>query len=216
MLPIDLPSTRTPLRILCVGAHCDDIEIGCGATLLHLQASRRIIVDYAILTGTAERRTEAARAMRLLLKPEARGRLFHGEHPDARLPGCYAALKDYFSLVRAQCDPHLVFTHERTDAHQDHRIANEMTWGAFRDHLIAEYEIPKWEGIASQPNCFVPVSLKLAQRKIALLMKAFGSQRSHDWFRPETFESLMRLRGIECRSASGLAEAFVVRKMILS
>lgn len=216
MLPLDLPAGRKVLRVLCIGAHCDDVEIGCGGTLLQLQASRRIHVDYAILTGDAARRAEAERAMRLLLKPESRGSVFHGGLPDARLPGCYPALKDYFAQVRSKCTPDLVFTHERSDAHQDHRMANEMTWGAFRDHLIAEYEIPKWEGIASQPNCFVPVPLKLAQRKIAVLMKAFGSQRSHDWFRPETFESLMRLRGIECRAASGLAEAFVVRKMILS
>jgi LmbE family N-acetylglucosaminyl deacetylase len=218
MTPVALPDTgRRALRVLCIGAHSDDIEIGCGGTLLHLQAARpRLQVDWVVLSGDADRRRETARAMASLLRPASRGELLHGDFPDASFPGSYAALKDFFVRLQRRAAPDLIFCHERQDAHQDHRVVNELTWGAFRDHVILEYEIPKWDGGLATPNAYMPLPAGLAKRKISTLMRCFGSQRSRDWFRPEIFEALMRLRGIECRSRSGFAEAFHTRKLTLS
>jgi LmbE family N-acetylglucosaminyl deacetylase len=217
MIPF-VPSTAgKPLRVLCIGAHCDDIEIGCGGSLLHLQQqSSSLRIDWAIATGPAARHAEARRAMRLLVRPANRGTLVLGNFRDSCLPAEYAPLKDFFADLRRLPRPDVVFCHERDDRHQDHRIIQELTWGAFRDHVILEYEIPKWDGGLTTPNVYVPLTAVQARRKIAVLMKAYGTQRSRDWFRPEVFEALLRLRGMECRARSGYAEGFFGRKLVLS
>ena len=213
---LGFPGAKQGLHVLCIGAHCDDIEIGCAGTLLQLARSNPgSTFDWVALTGNADRQAETAAAMRLLLKPASRGRLLFGEFPDAKLPASYAGLKDFFKGLQKLRRPDVVFCHERNDAHQDHRIVNEMTWGAFRDHSILEYEIPKWDGGLTTPNIYVPLSAAQARRKVSMLMKAFGSQRSRDWFTPATFEALMRLRGVECRARSGFAEGFFARKLTL-
>jgi LmbE family N-acetylglucosaminyl deacetylase len=215
MRSLRIQKGRRRLRVLCVGAHCDDIEIGCAGTLLSLQQELPgSLFDWVVLSGSADRQVETRRAMNLLLKPAQRGGLWFGDFTDASLPGSYDRLKEFFSGLQ-KLDPDVIFCHERTDAHQDHRIVSEMVWGAFRDHVILEYEIPKWDGGLATPNVYVPLTTGQVRRKVAVLMKAFGSQRSRDWFSPSTFEGLLRLRGIECRAPSGYAEGFFGRKLTL-
>jgi LmbE family N-acetylglucosaminyl deacetylase len=216
VIGLNLPAGRETRRVLCVGAHCDDIEIGCGGTLLQLQKmAGKLTIDWVVLTGEAERRAETTAAMQLLVEPQFRGELDFGGFPDSRLPAVYGQLKDYFSTLRARFQPDIVFCHERNDAHQDHRLANEMVWGAFRDHLVLEYEIPKWDGGLTTPNVYVPLDVDAVDRKIDALMQTYGSQRSKDWFTADTFRAISRLRGLECRSPSGHAEGFMARKMTL-
>lgn len=203
-------------RILCIGAHCDDIEIGCAGTLLQLQkSSANISIDWVILTGNDLRRAEASRAMRRIVGTKHRGQLLFGDFPDARLPAVYGPLKDFFDTLRGHLRPDMVFCHAGTDAHQDHRLISELVWGAFRDHLILEYEIVKWDGDLATPNMYVPLTRGIAKKKVDTLMRVYGSQRSRDWFTEDTFLSMMRIRGIECRAASGYAEAFHLHKGVL-
>ncbi len=205
------------LRVLCIGAHCDDIEIGCGGTLLALQDAGRIAaIDWVILSGDVTRRAESEQAMARLVSPAQRGRLKYGKFTDGAMPGEYAALKAFFETLKGLPAPDLVFTHERDDRHQDHRIASELAWTVFRDQLLLEYEVPKWDGGLGLPNVYVPLERETAERKIETLLECHASQRSRDWFDRETFLAILRLRGLECRAPSGLAEAFHGRKLRLS
>lgn len=215
MLDLILDSGRQQtLRVLCVGAHCDDIEIGCGGALLALQVSgRKLIIDWVVLSGTAERRQEARSAMRMLLRPTCRGDLLFGDFPDGQFPSVYADIKDFCESLKRRPRPDVIFCHERCDRHQDHRVVNEMIWNTFRDHVVLEYEIPKWDGELGSPNIYVPVSKKQAGAKVAALLKAYRTQGDKDWFTRETFLAMLRLRGLECRSPSGYAEAFHGRKL---
>ena len=206
-----------PLRVLCIGAHCDDIEIGCGGTLRALQSQRKkIIIDWALLSGSAQRAAESTKAMSLLVAPRARGEIKFGDFADGRFPADYARIKEFFESLKHLPRPDIIFCHERDDRHQDHRVVNEMVWNTFRDHLVLEFEIPKWDGGLGQPNTYVPVTAKQAKAKVDARLKAHRSQLGRDWFTAETFLALMRLRGIECRSESGLAEAFHGRKLRVS
>jgi LmbE family N-acetylglucosaminyl deacetylase len=214
MIGLALLADGEPRSVLCVGAHCDDIEIGCAGVLLELQrVAGELTIDWVVLTGEKERQDEAAGAMQLLVKPAFRGKLVFGEFPDSRLPSVYGEMKEFFGTLRTRFHPDIVFCHERNDAHQDHRLVNEMAWGAFRDQLILEYEIPKWDGDLGTPNAYVPLHREVMDQKVDVLMKAYGSQRSKDWFSPETFFAISRIRGIECRAPHGYAEAFYSRKM---
>jgi len=216
MIGLALAGGRDPRRVLCIGAHCDDIEIGCGGALLQLQKTAgNLTIDWAVLTGDADRKAETTLARDLLIEPAFRGELVFGGFPDARLPTEYGALKDFFGTLRARFQPDLVFCHEKNDAHQDHRLVNEMVWGAFRDHLILEYEIVKWDGGLTTPNAYVPLEREVVDRKLDVLMRAYGTQRSKDWFTPETFLAMTRIRGVECRAPSGHAEGFFMRKAVL-
>jgi len=208
-------SGRGPRHILCLGAHCDDIEIGCGASLLALQASKHVRIHWVVLSGTPERRSETQAAMEALVAPRARGELSFGNFPDGRFPARYGEVKQFVEGLKSAPRPDLILCHERDDRHQDHRIVNELVWNTFRDHVVLEYEIPKWDGGLGQPNVYVSVSVAQARTKIAALLRCHRSQRGRDWFTRETFMSLLRLRGIECRSASGYAEAFHGRKLRL-
>ncbi|MBV6416781.1 MAG: hypothetical protein CMLOHMNK_01396 [Steroidobacteraceae bacterium] len=200
-------------RILCVGAHCDDIEIGCaGALQALLRTQAGVRVDWVVLSGSARRRREAQDSMRRLIGPRQRGALEFGEFPDGCFPAHYGEIKAFFEAQKARPAPDLIFCHERADRHQDHRIVNEMVWNTFRDHLVLEYEVPKWDGSAFEPNVYVPISGAQLGRKVAHLRAAYPSQRGRDWFTAETFKGLARLRGVECRASSGYAEAFCVRK----
>lgn len=215
-LSLDLPSHR-PLRLLCIGAHCDDIEIGCGATLLTLQDRyRKLTVDWVALSGTPLRQRETAAAMRAFLRPRARGDLLFASFDDGRFPACYGEIKEFFESLKSRPAPDVVLCHEAADRHQDHRIVNEMVWNTFRDHLVLEYEVMKWDGGLGQPNVYVSIPARLARAKTQALVRTYRSQARKDWFTREAFMALMRLRGIECRSASGYAEAFHSRKATLS
>jgi LmbE family N-acetylglucosaminyl deacetylase len=211
----DLPAGR-PLRILCIGAHSDDLEIGCGATILSLLAGARPVeVTWVVLCAGGARAHEARRSARALLARAATHSIRLAQYPDTRLGAEYAGLKDTFDELGRTTDPHVVLSHRLEDRHQDHRLVAELTWNTFRDHVILEYEIPKYEGDLGNPNLYVPVPVALARRKVRHIEKVFASQRGKHWFTPETFLGLMRIRGVECRSRTGLAEAFHARKLRL-
>jgi LmbE family N-acetylglucosaminyl deacetylase len=212
---LDLPASRS-LKVLCVGAHCDDIEIGCGATIVSLQKGRQpLVVDWIVLSGSDERRKETEAAMRLLVRPENRGELLCGAFPDGRFPAAYAPIKEFFESLKDRSPPDAIFCHERDDRHQDHRIVNEMVWNTFRDNLVLEYEIPKWDGGLGQPNVYVPLEAADVDAKIDALLSAHQTQRHRDWFTRDVFMAMLRMRGIECRAPSGYAEAFHGRKLSL-
>jgi len=166
-----------------------------------------------VLSGTSLRRRETRAAMNLFVRPRSRGTLSIADFPDGRFPAVYGEIKSFVESIKNTCAPDLILCHERDDRHQDHRIVNEMVWTTFRNHLILEYEVPKWDGGLSQPNIFVPVSVKQARAKADKLLAAYQSQSGKDWFTCETFLALLRLRGFECRSPSGYAEAFHGRKI---
>jgi LmbE family N-acetylglucosaminyl deacetylase len=206
----------SPLQILCLGAHSDDIEIGCGGTILHLAKQHsECVVHWAVFSASGVRLAEAQRGAELFTtRAKSRG-LILKNFQDGFMPFVGAELKAVFEEELKAISPDLVFTHNRKDAHQDHRLIAELTGNTFRDHLILEYEIPKYDGDLGQPNCFVPLEAEIFQEKVRSIMEAFPSQHSKRWFREDTFLSLMRLRGMECNSASGYAEAFYGRKIVL-
>ncbi len=216
MLPLtlDLPRRRK-LEILCLGAHCDDIEIGCGATLMRLADERPVAVSWVILSSTSARAAEARRSAALFLR-RARARYLQLEgFRDGFLPAQWKEVKECFEGLKRLRRPDLIFTHERDDRHQDHRIVCELTWNTFRDHLILEYEVPKYDGGIGQPNLYVPVTAAVAERKSRYLLSAYRSQRAKPWFAAETFRGLMRLRGVESNAEQGCAEAFHARKAVI-
>jgi LmbE family N-acetylglucosaminyl deacetylase len=205
------------LSVLCLGAHSDDIEIGVGGTLLALiNAGVKLNVHWCVLSGREVRHQEA-RASALDFLEGAETHLVEiADFDDSFFPAQSRQIKEWLSAVRGGIDPDVVFTHRRDDAHQDHREVSGITWNLFRDHLILEYEIPKWDGDLGQPNFYSPLSREELSRKIELLSRHFGSQRSKDWFDEETFRGLARLRGMECRAPCGYAEAFFLHKAALS
>jgi LmbE family N-acetylglucosaminyl deacetylase len=208
-------SQKGRLDVLCIGAHCDDIEIGCGGTVLALQ--RRYPgcrVHWLILTSVPARRSEALAAARAFVKPACRGETLVCDFPDGMLPGHLVQVKERFEAFKALVDPELILTHHGLDRHQDHSLVSQVTWQTFREHMIWEYEIPKYDGDLVTPNMYVPVSATAAARKIRLIVKAFESQRGKSWFTAENLLAMMRLRGLECRSPSGFAEGFHCRKLV--
>ena len=200
-------------RVLCIGAHCDDIEIGCGATILRLLRTRRdVSIRWVVLSSTDVRAREAHAAATLFLRG-ARTRDVRVEaFPDGYFPHEGADIKRYFDGLREPA-PHLVFTHYREDRHQDHRVVSDTTWQTFRDTLVLEYEIPKYDGDLGAPNLFVPIDASTAERKIRYLTKCYATQRSKPWFTAETLRAILRLRAIEAR-APRYAEAFYARKVV--
>ncbi|MEO6599637.1 MAG: PIG-L deacetylase family protein [Polyangiaceae bacterium] len=199
-----------------MGAHSDDIEIGCGGSILRLLSERpHCSVTWVTFSATAEREKEArASAVDFLTSAESANVVVHAFR-ESYFPYIAADIKDSFEEIKRSVSPDLVFSHHRHDVHQDHRLIADLTWNTFRDHLVAEYEIPKYEGDLGAPNLFVPISRAQAARKVELLHRHFASQASRSWFRAETFHGLMSLRAIECNAEEGQAEAFHVRKMVL-
>jgi LmbE family N-acetylglucosaminyl deacetylase len=215
MMPLKLNSGAGPLRILCLGAHSDDIEIGCGGTILRL-AEEHPSCEFHWIVFSAEgvRGAEAVCAANLFAGSHLRAPLLK-ELRDGFMPWSGGEVKDIFEKELKHLSPDLILTHNGSDAHQDHRLISQLTWNTFRDHLILEYEIPKYDGDLGRPGAFVPLSRQHCEAKVKHLMEAFPSQRTKRWFEPETFTSLMRLRGMECASPSGYAEAFYCRKLVL-
>ncbi len=202
--------------VLCLGAHADDIEIGCGGTVLHLlERNPGLKVHWVILSATAARREEAERSVRAFLEDGAEVDVRIADFDETFFPYNGAHIKAYLAELTGQMTPDLILTHCRDDLHQDHRTVGEITWQTFRDHLIFEYEVPKWDGDMGRPNLFVPLERRLCERKIAHLMEAFPSQSDKDWFSPELFWGLLRIRGMESRSPSDYAEGFFCRKIVL-
>jgi LmbE family N-acetylglucosaminyl deacetylase len=205
-----------PLKVLFLGAHSDDIEIGCGGTVLELLRARPDVeIRWVVFSAAGVRATEArASARRFIGKRAAMAVELH-EFRDGFFPVQFEAIKKSFEAIARAFPADLVFTHRREDRHQDHRVVSDLAWNTFRRAMILEYEIPKWDGDLGIANCFVPLSAGVAKKKVRLLMEAFASQRSKDWFDEETFRGLARLRGVECRAPSGFAEAFSGRKITL-
>lgn len=215
MLPLTLPGGR--LSVLCLGAHADDIEIGAGGTILSLiEGGARLDVHWCVLSASGARADEARASAADMLTGAGSEHVLLGDFQDGYFNHHGAAVKDWFEALKTRVTPDLILTHARDDAHQDHREVSQLTWNTFRDHLILEYEIPKWDGGLGQPNAYVPLSAAVLERKIALLMKHFGTQRSKDWFSPAVFTGMARLRGMECRATDGFAEGFTLRKAVLA
>jgi LmbE family N-acetylglucosaminyl deacetylase len=213
-LPLGASGDR--LSILCLGAHSDDIEIGAGGLLLSLVArGLRLDVHWCVLSAAGPREQEARSSASDFLCEAATAKVEVMSFRDTYFPQQAEAIKTYLEDLKTRVTPDLILTHRRDDAHQDHREICRLTWTTFRDHFILEYEIPKWDGDLAQPNVYVPISRRNLARKVDLLNKHFGSQRSKDWFDDEVFRGLARLRGMECRAADGYAEAFVGRKIAL-
>jgi len=203
------------LTVLCLGAHSDDIEIGCGGTILWLaERFPGILFHWVVFSISGPRRQEALQAAELFTAG-CHKEVVLKDFRDGFLPYSGGEVKDFLEQMKSQVNPDLIFTPWRGDAHQDHRLIAELAWNTFRDHLILEYEIPKYDGDLGQPSLFVPHSAEICQKKVRYLMDVFQSQQSKPWFRQETFLSLMRLRGMECNAPSGYAEAFYCRKLVL-
>jgi LmbE family N-acetylglucosaminyl deacetylase len=213
MWQLPLGSVR---RILCLGAHSDDIEIGVGGTLLKLaEQISDLEICWVVFSAPGSRAEEARRSADEFLSGLARKQVKIGSFRESYFPSEWPAIKDWFEKIRADFDPEIVFTHYRDDRHQDHRVLSDLAWNTFRNHLILEYEILKYDGDLGRPNIFVPLSEQLCTRKIELLLKHFKTQSSKHWFTGDTFEAMHRIRGIECASPTGRAEAFYCRKLIL-
>jgi LmbE family N-acetylglucosaminyl deacetylase len=217
MLPLNFPQNVTaPLKLLCLGAHSDDIEIGCGGTILRLLSSaQKLDISWVVFASNQEREEEARKSAALFLGRADCKNIIVKRFRDGFFPFEGAQIKNCFEQELKQIAPDLIFTHNRSDAHQDHRVLAELTWNTFRNHLILEYEIPKYDGDLGQPNFFVPLDKDVYETKVGYLMEAFETQRSKAWFTRDTFLALMRLRGMECVAPSGYAEAFYCRKAVL-
>ncbi|PSJ58552.1 PIG-L deacetylase family protein [Pseudaminobacter soli (ex Li et al. 2025)] len=213
MRSLGLARSGEQLSVLCLGAHSDDIEIGAGGTIINLIANGvRLDVHWCVLSAAGQRATEAQASAEAFLRGAEYYQIDLGDFEDSYFPDQSRAIKKWLIEIRSRVRPDLVLTHARNDAHQDHREINQLTWNLFRDHLVLEYEIPKWDGDLGRPNVYVPLTAKVMDRKISLLHEHFGTQRSKDWFDRATFEGLARLRGMECRAPEFYAEAFFMRK----
>jgi LmbE family N-acetylglucosaminyl deacetylase len=213
---VELAGSGERLSVLCLGAHSDDIEIGAGATILGwIARGVRLDVHWAVLSAHGLRANEARASANAFLDGAAQSVIELAEFKDGFFPYQGAEIKGWFEALKRRVSPDVVLCHARHDAHQDHREVSMLTWNTFRDHLILEYEIPKWDGDLGQPNVFFPASKALMERKAKLLNEYFGTQRSKDWFDAQTFMGLARLRGAECRAPDGFAEAFHVRKIAM-
>jgi LmbE family N-acetylglucosaminyl deacetylase len=217
MLSISALQTGSPLKVLCIGCHSDDIEIGCGGAILQLlSANPKLDLTWMVFSsGGGEREKEARKSADLFLEKAAKKDVIIKDFRDSFFPFEGAKIKGVFEDELKKRTPDLVFTQNRKDAHQDHRLIAELTWNTFRNHLVLEYEIPKYDGDLGQPNFFVPLDKEIYESKVRFLMEAFQTQRTKRWFEPETFLGLMRLRGMECNAPSGYAEGFYGRKLVL-
>jgi LmbE family N-acetylglucosaminyl deacetylase len=202
-------------RILCLGAHSDDIEIGCGGTLLRLiREYSGVSVSWIVFGSSGERSQEAINSAQSFLRPVQDKKIIIKEFRDGFFPYIGAEIKDFFEQLKDEVSPDIIFTHYRQDLHQDHRLISELTWNSFRSHLILEYEIPKYDGDFGSPNLFVQLERKIADEKVNHILFQFSSQHRRHWFTADTFYSIMRLRGIESGSRFDYAEAFYCRKIV--
>lgn len=214
LLP-DLPEGRS-LSLLCLGAHSDDIEIGCGGTVLRLLDEHPgASVHWVVFAASPERAREARASAGAFLAGAGAATVQVHDFRDAYLPQQAGEVKDAFEKLKLECSPDLVLTHAGADAHQDHRLVSELTWNTFRDQLVLEYEIPKYDGDLGRPNVYVPLTSAQVERKLEALLAHFASQRDRRWFDPDLFRGLMRVRGMECNAAERHAEAFHARKIRL-
>jgi LmbE family N-acetylglucosaminyl deacetylase len=216
MMRVDLgKASSEPLTILCLGAHSDDIEIGCGGSILEL--TRRYPaaeVHWVVFSAIGIREGEARQAAEMFAGKQLREPIFKS-FPDGFLPFVGTSVKEFFESELKLLHPDVIFTHNAQDAHQDHRLLSDLTRNTFRDHLILEYEIPKYDGDLGRPMVFMPLEREMCEKKVRYIVDAFPSQHTKRWFEESTFMALMRIRGMECNASSGYAEAFYCRKVVL-
>ena len=217
MLPVKLlPNKSGPLRLLCLGAHSDDIEIGCGGAVLKLiQEHPETEIRWIVFSSNKARSKEAVQSAASFLKGSS-NKVTVKTFRDGFFPFVGAEIKDCFEELKSEFSPDVVFTHYGADAHQDHRMISQLTWNTFRSHLILEYEIPKYDGDFGSPNFFVPLSKSICATKVRYLMEHFSTQRNKHWFSEDLFYSTLRIRGMEANSPTQFAEGFYVRKVVLS
>jgi LmbE family N-acetylglucosaminyl deacetylase len=218
MLPLNLPrDSAAPLKLLCLGAHSDDIEIGCGGTILQLlSAYSNLDVVWVVFSSGREREQEARASAALFLKQAKRPKkVIVKRFRDGFFPYQGTKIKEFFEAIKKGVNPDLIFTHYRDDRHQDHRTISDLTWNTWRQHLILEYEIPKYDGDLGSPNCFVPLKKEICARKIKYICDVFQTQGNKAWLTEDTFQAILRLRGVECAAPDKYAEAFYCRKLIL-
>jgi LmbE family N-acetylglucosaminyl deacetylase len=215
MLKLQIPnSDQGPLNVLFLGAHSDDIEIGCGGTVLRLiHENPDIRVTWVVFGALGERGREARNSADEFLREVHDKKVIVHEFQDGYFPYRGAEIKDIFELLKQTVTPDLIFTHTRHDLHQDHRLLCELTWNTWRDHMILEYEIPKYDGDLGSPNFFIHLDKDLCDKKTEALVRFFQTQGNKHWFTPETFQAVLRIRGVECKSTGGYAEAFYARKI---
>lgn len=210
------PDDRNAYKILCLGAHSDDIEIGCGGTILRLIRDYPNVVCYWVVFSADEQRAREAHAGAAAFLRDARERtVVVKDFRDGFFPFVGGEIKEYFEGLKREFSPDIIFTHHRQDLHQDHRLLSELTWNTFRGQLILEYEIPKYDGGLGAPNLFVQLDEELCRRKVRHIADCFGSQARRQWFDDDTFLALLRLRGLEANAATRYAEAFYGRKLVL-
>jgi LmbE family N-acetylglucosaminyl deacetylase len=208
-----LLANEKPVNVLCLGAHCDDIEIGAGGTLLKLLDTCQVnSVLWVIFASTEVRKKEATASAKRFLAKTSNHDIRIQSYRDGFLPFMAAEVKDYFESLKKEFVPDIIFTHYRDDRHQDHRLVSDLTWNTWRNHLILEYEIPKYDGDLGIPNFYVPLDEKYIEKRNKIVLESFESQQSKHWFDDATFKALPRLRGME--SATTYAEAFYARKVI--
>lgn len=206
----------SPLKILCLGAHSDDIEIGCGGSILRLiDENPNAVVDWIVLAANDERASEARASAQTFLADAKQKNIVVRSFRDSFFPYTGAEVKEYFEQIKKELDPDIIFTHYRYDLHQDHRLVCELTWNTFRHHLILEYEVIKYDGDLGSPNFFIPLDQKTCRRKIDIIFRYFKTQGSRSWFTEDVFFSMMRIRGVECNALYRYAEAFYCRKVIV-
>lgn len=213
MIQFDLGRSREIQRVLCLGAHSDDIEIGCGGTILRLLAQRdNVEVAWVVFSSGVERKAEALKSAKQFLRLAKRSEVTVKNFRESFFPFKGQAIKAFFEELKERFVPDVIFTHYRHDLHQDHRVVSDFTWNTWRNHLILEYEIPKYDGDLGVPNVFAPLDETILRSKARILLDSFKSQRTKQWFSEDTFLSLARIRGIECNSLDRYAEAFYCRK----
>ncbi|HKZ65995.1 MAG TPA: PIG-L deacetylase family protein [Chitinophagaceae bacterium] len=216
MLNFPFITKKSGYSILCMGAHCDDIEIGCGGSLLNLLETHPVdFVQWVVFASDEERKQEAITSANAFLKNAKEKEILVFDYRDAFLNYSGMEIKEKFESIKKEIDPDLIFTHYRDDRHQDHKLLSDFTWNTFRQHLILEYEIPKFDGDLGMPNFFVRLNEEQANKKTQIIMDSFKSQAGKHWFDKETFQALMRIRGMESACMTKYAEAFYARKMIL-
>ena len=207
---------HSPLKILCLGAHSDDIEIGCGGSILRLLTENSDTeVYWIVLSAIGDRAAEATMSAQEFLAGPGRKRIAVKEFRDSFFPYIGGEIKQYFETLKHEISPDMIFTHYRYDLHQDHRLLSELTWNTFRNHLVLEYETVKYDGDLGSPNFFVPLDEDTSRKKVDMIFKYFKTQGTRSWFTEDVFYSMMRIRGVECNAAEKYAEAFYCRKIVI-
>jgi LmbE family N-acetylglucosaminyl deacetylase len=217
MLTLNLKREGTkPLKMLCLGAHSDDIEIGCGGSILRLlQENQDTEVFWIVFSANPERKKEAQCSADLFLAGVKKKDIRVENFRESFFPYIGAEIKEYFEKLKQQFSPDLIFTPWREDFHQDHRLISELTWNTFRSHLILEYEIVKYDGDLGRPNFYINLDKQICKKKVDIILKSFKTQEAKKWFSADAFMSIMRLRGVETNSSEKYAEAFYGRKITL-